>query len=668
MPDINQDKQALDWLTQNPNDQRSSAVMNKLGIEPVDVQAWQYASQNPDDERSTQIRNKIYDKVAASNPATETQGVGFIDRLAIKNLINENTDLQQNYLKRKGYETRVVGDRVEVRRPGQSRFQVIDPEGFDVWDVTDVANDAVEAIAGAFATGAKALGALGAPVTGGASLLAGSALGGAATAGVEGLRQGIGIATGLREDIDPGQIAQAGAAGAIVPGAAKLLGSAFKATGRGAASLARVGRKAESEAIEKAAKEIGAEATPGQVLDSALIQRLESAQAQSSGKLGGIGLRQQIQKNIKATQEAADDIVKEASGRTSFEVGQQAESRLTEELAERLKPAEAIYQKYEGIFSRKAYKPQLESVKTSLNEMKKDFRLNDDALKLIDKFEQKLPELKNLEDVKQFRTLVRDSFNPLDKANARITTKLGNDLTQVRSDTLKELAKTRGDDFFDVAKKEIEQADRIYKGSIDDIKAAILRPGQKVKFSPKKQVKDFLEKTPEIDRINKILKTNDPKKIAAVKRAFPLTFDALRRGKIQEIATRAETSGAVNPRKLANIIGKLPPETSRLIFGSGASEKAKALKTFLDSVPPMVGPSGTPSGIEIFRMFNLLSQSASVGRDVFRKSLERLGTGRDILTRTGTALQAPAARGLGIAGARGLMPPPRDNRGLQLRE
>lgn len=672
MPDLNRDRQALDWLVSNPNDPLAPDVMKKLGVDSNDVNAWDFSVKNPDDPLTTKVRNKVFDKVAVANPAVQKQGVSGFERFAIKNLISENTDLQQNYLRKKGYETRVVGDSVEVRRPGDQRFSVIDPEGFDVWDVTDIAGDAFEAIATGFATGAKALGVVGAAPTGGTALLAGSALGGLATGGFETARQGLGIATGLRDQMDPGRVAQATAIGATVPGVIKAGGALFKGAGEGVRKLARVSPKADAEAIKKAAEEIGAKATPGQLIDSALAEKLESSLYQSRGKIGGLGLRSQIDKNIEAAQKTAEHIVKDAGRKTSFEVGQEVEQKLVSELANKLKPAEAIYQKYEAQFARKAYKPDLSSVKNTIDDMKVDFKLNDDALKLISKFEEKLPMLQNLEDVKQFRTLVRDSFNPLDKANSRITTKLGHKLTDVRSDTLKKLAERADNpEFFQVAKQEIEQADKIYRGAIGEIESAILRPGQKVKFSPKKQIDDFLKKTPEIDRINKILKTNDPKKIEAVKKAFPEAFESLRQGKIQDIASRSEISGAVDPKRLANIIDKMPPESARLIFGDDAVVKANALKTYLDAVPGRLGPSGTPEGIEFLGIFNLMKQSTSVGRSAWLSSLKKLSEGKDVLTSTGNIL-TKEVRGLNVPGALGvfgattLMPPQRENRGLGL--
>ena len=108
-----------------------------------------------------------------------------------------------------------------------------------------------------------------------------------------------------------------------------------------------------------------------------------------------------------------------------------------------------------------------------------------------------------------------------------------------------------------------------------------------------------------------------------------------------------------------------------MIFGNDAIAKAKALKTFLDSVPKMVGPSGTAQGLEIFKMFNIMSQGASVSRQVYSKMLENLGQGKDIFTQTGKVLtkevggfNVPTA--LGITAVKGLRPPQRDNRGLQL--
>ena len=674
MPDLNQDQQALQWLVQNPNDRLAPQVMQKLGVDAVDVQAWDFAEKNQTHELAAKVRNKVYDKVAAANPAIQEQGVGVLDRFAIKNLINENTDLQQAYLQKKGFETRIVGDNVEVRKPGDTRFSVIDPEGLDVWDVTDLVGDVAEGIAGAFATGTKALGALGAPVTLGGSLVAGSALGGAATGGLETVRQGIGIATGLRNELDVGEIAKSTAAGAIIPGAGKLIGKAFTGAGKGAKSLISASLKTPDEvaAIKEAAKVIGAKATPAQLSATPLLQKHEAALSQISGKLGGTFLRRDIQRNIKAVEKTAKEIVKDASELSPYEIGDKAGKKMIETLAEKLKPAEEIYQKYEAQFARKAYKPNLTSVENSLNELKKDFRLNDDALKLISKFEEKLPQLKNLDDVKQFRTLVRDSFNPADSASKRITSKLGNDLTQVRSDTLKNLAESSDNpEFFQLAKKEIEQADAIYKQSINDVESTVLNMGDTAKLSPKAQLKKSLGKMEQTKRIETILKTSDPDKILAVKRAFPEAFETLRQRKIQNLTERVKEKGKVNASRLANAIKDMGPETAHLIFGPDAVLKAKALKTFMDSNPNLFNPSRSGELVEFVKSLNILSQLGSLYRSSVSSVVRQLENNTDILSKTGRVLtkevgglNIPTA--LGISATKGLRPPQRDNRGLQL--
>ena len=110
---VSEDRQALDWLADNPNNPAAGEVMGVLGVDAEDVKAWTYAKQNPDDERNTALRNVVFEKVAAANPAVEEQGVGFLDRFMIKNLISENTDLQQKYLQKKVGTLRVM-DRIEL--------------------------------------------------------------------------------------------------------------------------------------------------------------------------------------------------------------------------------------------------------------------------------------------------------------------------------------------------------------------------------------------------------------------------------------------------------------------------------------------------------------------------------------------------------------------------
>lgn len=653
MPEIKEDIKALNWLASpesKKNPRIRSDIMSSLNLGEDDIGAWDYANKNPLQPRSLEFRNAIYDKVSNAMPATNEQGVATNERMAIKNFIDKEPQLQMKYLEKKGYKTKTENGNVLVRKPTETRWNVIDPKGFDLWDFGDFLTDIGEGVVTGLATGAKAIGSIGGPLGLGVASLAG----GVAGAGYETGKQTVAKGLGLRDEYNPSEIVQAGIVNAAVPGVTKAAGKVLQKTGQGLGWIlnkAGVKLKPNAKEIEAASKEIGAEATPGQLFDSKLVQNLESAQNQSVGKIGGMGLRKQIAENQKAAQKAAEDIVSEASGLTSFETGAKAGKEIVDSVAKKLKPAEDIYQKYETIFSRGAYKPDLSRIEKTLLEMKNEFKLNDKALRLIDDFESKLPKIKNLDDVKEFRTLVRDMVDPMDKANKRIVTKLGRELTEVRSDTLKNLASSSNDPkFFKAAIEEIEKADSIYKNTISEIEKGLLKPGAKIKEAPKAAVNTLLNKTPEIDRINKILTTGNPKKIEEIKKAFPEAFESLRQGKIEEIAQRAK-----NPRDLAKIVSKLPQESAELIFGKDRVLKSKALKTVLENVPPMLGPSGTPQGMEFFQLFNVVKQLNSLGRDALLDLITKPQLGQDIISKAGRALTGKTATGLGVFGARGFI-------------
>lgn len=689
MPALNQDKEALDWAATNADDPRAGKVLEKLGLGGEDLKAWQFSLANPNDERSVLARNKVFEKVANSQPATENVFERDSDtvkaRLAIKNLIPNEPELQKAYLEKKGFQVRMVPEyeaeglpypnmqtaskskatgkfAIELKKPDETRWRVLDPKGIDLWDVTDVLSDAVEAAAVGIATGAKALGALGAPVTGLASIPATSAIGAAATGSFEAGRQTLAKALGARDEYNPSQIAQSAMLGGAIPAGFGVGGKLVEGAGFAGKKLLSglgVALKPNAEEIKVAAKTIGAEATPGQLFNSPLVQKLESAQVQSSGKLGGTFLRKQVAENQKAVQATADALVKDAAAISPFEVGQQVEKQMLDSVKAKLAPAEEIYTKYESIFSRNAYKPDMSSVTKKIAELKDEFRLDDKALSLIKRIEDKIPELNNLDDLKKFRTLVSDMYDPMDKATKRVVASLNGPITEVRSNTLINLAKDSPESgFFQTAKAEIEKADKIYKQTAEEVRSAFLAPGKSLKQSPKATAESFFQKTPEIDRINKILKTNDPEKIKAVKEAFPEAFESLRQGKIQELASKAEVSGEVNPRKLAKLIDGIPPETRKLIFDENAELKAKALKVYLDNIPPRLGPSGTPEGLQIFQTLNVWNQINSLSRS----ALSSLLTSPESIMKLGRGLQTGWVKGAGAFGTRQGLPLPDEQR------
>lgn len=170
--------------------------------------------------------------------------VGFKTRALLKNFA-QSPEASAEYLKNQGLDARVMNGQVVVKRPEETQFRVVDPEGLDLQDISDVAYDVGAGVASGVATGAAGL--AGGAVSGGAGAIPSAMLaGGASSAGLEALRQKLGARFGIPQEVSASDVGIAGTVGAVAPG---LLGTGG-AVGKGLASklVARAVGKAPSQA------------------------------------------------------------------------------------------------------------------------------------------------------------------------------------------------------------------------------------------------------------------------------------------------------------------------------------------------------------------------------------------------------------------------------------
>lgn len=705
MPTVSETTQILDFISENPQDQRSFSALKKLGLEPIAIEAWKGVKNNPSDPKAIAVKNKIFDTISANLPAKQeiNDTVGFVDRFAVKNLIDRDPELQKKYFEKKGFNARITDGQVEIKKPEDVQFTAVDPKGIDRFDIFDIFGDALEAVATGFATGSKVVGAIGAPVTGGGSLAAGVGLGAAATGGFEAGKQALAKGLGLREDYDVQRIAESaaigGAAPLVIKGAGKLLGKMGESIGWLSSKFGNAPKSpAQIQAIEDAAQVIGAKATPGQLSESKFIQKLESKMAQQTGKLGGTGFRSQIESNIKAAQETAESIIKDASSKTNFEIGDAVKKDLVETVKRRIDVPIAIYDKWENVLTSKyadelarlkssaseqaslslgavrepsiqslnklnIYSPNVEQLKKTISGLFSDKKMEQEGLSVLNKYKGLVDKINTFEDLKDFRSAIGTQLSDpnLNKSALSVLNSLYSSTTNLRNEAIEKAAKSAIDPadkkLFSTALDEIKDADAIYSSVSNDLKN-VLYGAKRVKTGSPNMELDKFTAIPEVSIIDKVLSTNDPKKIENVKNAFPEIFEKLRSGKIEDISARAAKNGVVNPKMLAKIIDKMEPETANMIFGIEGVKKAKALKVFLDSVPDKLGPSGTPEGLEFAQLFNPFAQGWSLAYDQFRKLVSETPIGKDIFSRAGKGLQGSIATGLGEFGARNVFQTP----------
>jgi hypothetical protein len=133
-------------------------------------------------------------------------------RAFLKNF-SKSPNASAEYLRQKGFNTKIVDGEVVVKKPQEKEYRVLDPAGFDMQDITDVAYDVPAGVASGVASIAGGLGSL--PL--GAGIPGAALAGGATSAALEGLRQKIGSSGGIPNNYSAGDVAIQGAAGAAAP-------------------------------------------------------------------------------------------------------------------------------------------------------------------------------------------------------------------------------------------------------------------------------------------------------------------------------------------------------------------------------------------------------------------------------------------------------------------
>jgi hypothetical protein len=237
----------------------------------------------------------------------------------------------KRFLEKEGFEVVDRGNfNFSIRKPGEAEFKVVDPEGLDLQDVTDVAGDVFEGVTSVVGAGfGTTAGALGGP----AGALAGGVAGGAAGAAAgEGVKQGIGSLLGIEatpeesiERLKTEAIAGAGgeilgrAAGLVSKGVGKAAGGVKSLAGKAVDKAAK--RTLPGQAERQGARELGRnvvdDLVPDEVADKAVREVTKQAEVGVAGKSVTIGGSTQARattfkflgQEAKRLRAALDDVV-----------------------------------------------------------------------------------------------------------------------------------------------------------------------------------------------------------------------------------------------------------------------------------------------------------------------------------------------------------------------
>lgn len=188
------------------------------------------------------------------------EGLG-VSRAIVKNLAG-SPEAAFNFLQKEHKDFEFKKDakgEILARKRGQEAWGRLDPKGFDLQDISDIGYDVVAAGGQGAATAAAGLagGAATLPAGGVGALPAAIAASGASGAGLEAIRQALGSAAGLEDNISGTDIAIAGGTGAVSP---LLFGTGAAVKEAGKYALKQGLGELEKKALIQAQKGLGGKA------------------------------------------------------------------------------------------------------------------------------------------------------------------------------------------------------------------------------------------------------------------------------------------------------------------------------------------------------------------------------------------------------------------------
>lgn len=416
-------------------------------------------------------------------------------------------------------------------------------------------------------------------ISGGAKAARGAAALGKAAKAVEALEEGAQVAKGA------------------VRAAEGVEGS--KAAGL-AAGLTR--RKAAAQEIEAAARELGAPVLPGQVLDNSLLQRIEST-LQNSPTFVGEGQRELADKGFESVRGALNSSLENQNLLSELELGNQLKSSFANKISEENAPISELFNKIrESHQAMPLSEKSGSAIARNIGKIK-DARISPSSpgAAIVKRVQAELPNLKSVDDVKEYRTLLRKGLSTnASSAERSVVANIDKRLKALEEGTVvrtgkKMAAETSDPEFAKQAKSligERKAANENYSQLMRKVETLGGKLGIKSPEGPSGFLNKLDELTPEkVSR--KLFDRNDTEFLQEMNGLFPDQVKGIFDFEKAKILKNATKDFKINPSEVLKQIDKLSPEAQTLMFSPEQLKKIKASKTYLESLPKNANPSGT---------------------------------------------------------------------------
>ena len=438
----------------------------------------------------------------------------------------------------------------------------------------------------------------------------GAGLGGAAG---KSLQQTLGSWTGLGDELPntvTGRMAEIGKTGLV------------SAAGEGAGQLAAQGLskvpgllsrfvklpKDTAPEIIAASKRLGIDPTEGMVAANQEIGNIESSLSQQPTIAGGKVLAgvNKVKEGLKG---AAENVVGERTGLSSFEIGEGIKNTLTQKIGEKLAPLKMSYDELAQSYSNVKLDPS--RMTKAANGLRKldiaEFPGTESGM-IVNRYADMMEGAKSATSLRQLETEAGRAMRTAqqqgngNQVNAYSTIigalKKAQQSHIIRS-AVESMPATKagvseGKNIAQEVITQLKDTNKGYRALMQEIEG--ISGVAKVKGKSPQAFLDAIDDVSSEEISKRMFNTKNFKSLNSVKEFLPDEFELLRKAKLDEIANKSMTKGQLDPVKLINNLKGMEKEASNVIFGPKGNQAIADIKTVIDSTPNMVGPSGTPKG------------------------------------------------------------------------
>lgn len=469
---------------------------------------------------------------------------------------------------------------------------------------------------------------------------------GASMAAKIGMGAGLGGATGLgnsEADLTKGEYGDAlkdTAMGAAIGGGLSSLAEvaipiATKGLGSVKGSFKNMAQKLEktpianADEVALAAKNIGVEPLDAMMTSNPAFQKLESGLSQS-GSFAAANTRDKYNQFFKGVDKATEKISSMRSPDSTFSIGKDIQSGLTQQVNDLRVPVSEMYTKLEPRMRK--IPVDVGATNSAFGVLKKNSLFNTkDGMEMLEEFKANVLQQPKLNSLKEFRSEIGDTLTAMSSPrDVKRIEALRNVVTDIRDRSINAqkgvLPKKMHEDIDDLI-NQIALADSAHASNLGDVNSIKSMLGNKDMKSPV----TFLNKLGEMKEADLAERASnlDVTSLRNMQSKFPSIFEKAREAKINDMIERSSraTSG-FNETTFLNQYDKMANELKELIFDPKMQAYIKDLRTVKAAIPESLGPSGTPEGLMTMDMWG---PTRNVQDFLIRKSLNNPKVGENVL-------------------------------------